>query len=83
NQVFDLSDPQDITVTVTGNPLSVVKNGPTDLTNWDYSVSGSTVTIKKSYLTYFFSKFNKPDQKLKLTFEFELANSGVLTITRK
>ena len=83
NTVFDLSNPQDITVAVTGNTVTTVKNGPSDLTNWDYSVSGNTVTIKKSYLTYFFTKFTSPSQKLNLTFQFNYGSNSVLTITRK
>ncbi|HEX9059653.1 MAG TPA: X2-like carbohydrate binding domain-containing protein, partial [Clostridia bacterium] len=81
--VFDPSNPQNITVTLVGNPLKSLKNGPTDLTKWDYSLSGNILTIKKSYLTYFFTKFNSPKQKLNLSVEFNAGNNLVLTVERK
>ncbi|HEX9059955.1 MAG TPA: X2-like carbohydrate binding domain-containing protein, partial [Clostridia bacterium] len=82
NPAFDSANPQDITVNVTGAAIQWLKNGSTSLTSSDYSVSGNMVTIKKSYLTYFFNKFNTPDQKLNLTFDFDSGNDSILTISR-
>ncbi|HEX9058732.1 MAG TPA: X2-like carbohydrate binding domain-containing protein, partial [Clostridia bacterium] len=80
NPFYDPSSPQDITVNITGSALNAVKNGPTALTSNDYSISGSTVTIKKSYLAYFFNKFNEASQKLLLSFDFSSGNDPVLMI---
>ncbi|HEX9061754.1 MAG TPA: X2-like carbohydrate binding domain-containing protein, partial [Clostridia bacterium] len=78
--VYDPANPQDITVNITGSAINTIKNGSSSLTSWDYSVSGNIVTIKKSYLTYFFNKFNSPDQTLYLTFDFSIGNDPVLEI---
>ncbi|HEX9060140.1 MAG TPA: X2-like carbohydrate binding domain-containing protein, partial [Clostridia bacterium] len=80
NPAFDPLNPQDITVNITGAPLVAVKNGTSALTSSDYSLSGNVVSIKKSYLTYFFNKFNLPDQKLSLTFDFSSGNDPALSI---
>ncbi|HEX9060629.1 MAG TPA: X2-like carbohydrate binding domain-containing protein, partial [Clostridia bacterium] len=82
NPVFDISNPQDLTLSVSGAQLSTIKNGTTPLTSVDYSVYGNNVTIKKGYLTYYFSKFNSPGQKLNLTFDFVSGNDPVFTITK-
>lgn len=44
----------------------------------DYSVSGNVVTIKKSYINYYFSKF--PGQNLNLIFKFYDGSEQVLSI---
>ncbi len=68
----------DITVTMTlnGNTLSAVKNGSTTLVSGaDYTVSGSTVTIRKSYLA------KQAVGTVNLTFEFSAGADQVLSVT--
>lgn len=77
---FDKSagNQQDIPVTLTlnGNTFVGIKNGSTALTlGTDYTVSGNTVTILKSYLAA------KAVGKLELTFDFNKGNDPVLTVT--
>ncbi|HEX9061811.1 MAG TPA: X2-like carbohydrate binding domain-containing protein, partial [Clostridia bacterium] len=77
---FITSTPSDITVTLSfnGNTNCVVKNGPSNLVlNTDYSISGSTVTIKKGYLSYYFGKYR---DNCKLTFDFDTGADPVLTV---
>ncbi|HEX9063100.1 MAG TPA: X2-like carbohydrate binding domain-containing protein [Clostridia bacterium] len=65
----DKSALTNISLTFSGSTLSEIKNGTgTLIIDTDYTVSGSTVTIKKSYLNYYFTKFT--EQNLNLTFVF-------------
>lgn len=69
---------KDITVTMTlnGNTLTAVKNGSTALVSGtDYTVSGNTVTILKSYLA------GRSLGKTELTFDFNKGTDPVLAIT--
>nr|WP_225903864.1 cellulose binding domain-containing protein [Anaerocolumna chitinilytica] len=77
---FDKStgNQQDIPVTVTlnGNTFVGIKNGSTALTQGtDYTVSGNTITILKTYLAA------KAVGKLELSFDFNKGNDPVLTVT--
>ncbi|MED4353936.1 X2-like carbohydrate binding domain-containing protein [Schinkia azotoformans] len=75
---FDKSAQADVNVTLTlnGNTLSSIKNGTTPLVeNTDYTVAGSTVTIKKEYLA------GQSIGTTTLTFEFSAGNSQTLDIT--
>ncbi|HEX9061484.1 MAG TPA: cohesin domain-containing protein, partial [Clostridia bacterium] len=59
--------------------LANVKNGTSALSKGtDYTVSGNTAVIKKSYLDYYFTKF--PEQNLYLNFEFIYGNNAILCI---
>lgn len=67
----------DITVTITpnGNTLNAIMNGTTALTaGTDYTVSGNTVVIKKSYLS------GRSVGTTSLTFDFSAGNDPVLSI---
>ncbi|HEX9060526.1 MAG TPA: dockerin type I domain-containing protein [Clostridia bacterium] len=81
---FDPSNPADITVRLGEDVrlVSYINVGANILYSTNYSVSGSLVTINKSYLSSFFNSSNPPDQKLDLTFVFDTGDSSVLTITR-
>ncbi|HEX9061062.1 MAG TPA: cohesin domain-containing protein [Clostridia bacterium] len=77
----DKSAPTDVSVAVfpNGDNLAEIKNGSGTLVRGaDYIVSGSLAVIKKSYLSYYFSKF--PDQNLKLDFILNSGNSEKLCI---
>ena len=74
------TDNKDIAVTMTlnGNTLSNIKNGNATLTNnTDYSVSGSTVTIKKAYLAA------QANGTVTLTFNFNAGSAQSIAITVK
>jgi fibronectin type 3 domain-containing protein len=78
--VFDknVSAQADIAVTMTlnGNTLSSITNGGSALVmDTDYTVSGSTVTILKSYLAA------QPAGTVTLTFNFSSGNPQILTVT--
>lgn len=75
---FDKYDPSNVAVTVTynDNTLTAIKNGNTTLVKGsDYTVSGNTVTILKSYL----ASLNIGTHKL--TFDFSAGVDPVLTVT--
>jgi len=64
-----------VTMTLNGNTLSGIKNGSASLVSGtDYTVSGSTVTIKKSYLAA------QPVGTTNLTFDFSAGADPVLAI---
>ncbi|PWW02819.1 mannan endo-1,4-beta-mannosidase [Paenibacillus cellulosilyticus] len=68
----------DITVTMTlnGNTLSGIKNGSTSLVSGtDYTVTGTTVTIKKSYLAA------QAVGTTNLTFDFNAGTDPVLAVS--
>jgi hypothetical protein len=68
----------DITVTMTlnGNTLSNIRNGSATLTQGtNYTVSGSTVTVKKEYLA------QQPNGTTTLTFTFSAGSARTLAIT--
>lgn len=68
----------DITVSLTlnGNTLNAIKNGSSSLTEGtDYSISGTTVTIKKEYLA------NQSIGNIDLTFDFSSGVDRVLKVT--
>jgi len=72
------SDYKDVTVTMDlkGNTLTSVKNGATTLTSGtNYTVSGSTVTIKKEYLA------TLAEGTASLTFTFSAGVSRTIAIT--
>ncbi len=65
-----------ISMTLNGNTLSSIKNGGTDLTaGADYTVSGNTATINKSYLA------QQATGTTTLTFDFSAGADQILTIT--
>jgi hypothetical protein len=65
-----------VTMTLNGNTLSTIKNGTATLVaGTDYTVSGSTVTIKKSYLA------TQTVGTTTLTFSFSAGAAQSLTIT--
>ncbi|HEX9059952.1 MAG TPA: X2-like carbohydrate binding domain-containing protein, partial [Clostridia bacterium] len=69
----------DISTNVGDNTLTSIMNGNGELIpNVDYRISGSIVTIDKSYLAYYFNKF--PNQNLYLHLNFRSGDSSVLTI---
>ncbi len=71
-------DQSDITVTMTfnGNTLSGIKDGSTELEKGtDYTVSGSTVTIKKEYLA------DLKTGNTKLVFHFSAGADQTLTVS--
>jgi hypothetical protein len=77
--VFDkkTSVQADVTVTVTlnGNTLNGIKNGSASLVSGaDYTVSGNTVTILRSYLA------KQAVGTTSLTFDFSAGNDPVLTV---
>jgi hypothetical protein len=64
-----------VTMTLNGNTLSNIKNGSAVLTaGTNYTVSGSTVTIKKEYLA------GQPNGPLTLTFTFSAGQARTLAI---
>jgi mannan endo-1,4-beta-mannosidase len=72
--------PADITVTMAlnGNTLLGIKNGTSSLVQGtDYTVSGNTVTVSKTYLG------NRPLGSTSLTFDFSAGIDPVLTVTIK
>ncbi|HEX9059879.1 MAG TPA: X2-like carbohydrate binding domain-containing protein [Clostridia bacterium] len=74
-QITDVS----ITMEVYGNTLTSINNGTATLNPlYDYSISGNVVTIKKSYINYYFSKF--PDQNLNIIFKFSDGYDRILTL---
>jgi len=65
-----------VTMTLNGNTLSSIKNGTSTLVSGtDYTVSGSTVVIKKSYLS------GLANGNAILTFYFSAGNTAELNIT--
>jgi photosystem II stability/assembly factor-like uncharacterized protein len=67
-----------VTMTLNGNTLSSIKNGSTTLVSGtDYTVSGSTVTIKKSYLAA------QPIGTTTLTFNFSAGAAATLIVSIK
>lgn len=65
-----------ITVNFNGNTLSGIKNGSASLVSGtDYTVSGTTVSIKKSYLAA------QAVGTTKLTFDFNAGTDPVLTVS--
>lgn len=77
---FSKKNPADITVTMTlnGNTLLGIKNGTASLVQGtDYTVSGNTVTVSKTYLG------NRPFGSTSLTFDFSSGTDPVLTVTIK
>lgn len=65
-----------VTMTLNGNTLSSIKNGTVTLTRGtDYTISGSTVTLKKEYLA------SQIVGKTTLTFQFSAGDSRALAIT--
>ncbi|HEX9061618.1 MAG TPA: X2-like carbohydrate binding domain-containing protein, partial [Clostridia bacterium] len=68
-----------VTMTLYGNTLTSINNGTSALSPvYDYSISGNTVTIKKSYITYYFNKF--PNQNLNIIFKFSNGYNQVLSL---
>lgn len=73
------SSVNDVSITTSGSTLSDIKNGTASLIkDTDYTTSGTSVTIKKSYLNYYFNKF--PDQNLYLNICFSNGIAKILTI---
>jgi hypothetical protein len=75
---FSKKKPVDIKVTMTlnGNTLLGIKNGTASLVQGtDYTVSGNTVTISRTYLG------NRPLGSTNLTFDFSAGTDPVLTVT--
>jgi hypothetical protein len=75
---FSKKKPTDIQVTMTlnGNTLIGLKNGTASLVmGTDYTVSGNTVTITKSYLG------NRPLGTTSLTFDFSAGTDPVLAVS--
>ncbi|HEX9059605.1 MAG TPA: X2-like carbohydrate binding domain-containing protein [Clostridia bacterium] len=69
----------DVTATVYGNTPSSIMNGTGVLIpDKDYTISGNSITIKKGYLTYYFTKF--PEQNLYLNVILSNGKSVVLTV---
>ncbi len=65
-----------VTLTLNGNTLTAIKNGTASLVaGTDYSVSGNTVTLYKSYLA------QQPIGTTSLTFQFSSGSSANLSIT--
>lgn len=65
-----------VTMTLNGNTLSAIKNGTTALTaGTDYTVSGNSVTILKSYLA------KQSVGSINLTFDFSAGTDPVLAVT--
>jgi hypothetical protein len=65
-----------VTMTLNGNTLLGIKNGTTSLVQGtDYTVSGNTVTISKTYLG------GRPLGTTSLTFDFSAGTDPVLTVT--
>lgn len=65
-----------VTLTLNGNTLTAIKNGTVSLVaGTDYSVSGNTVTLYKSYLA------QQPIGTTNLTFQFSSGSSANLSIT--
>ncbi|WP_339302309.1 X2-like carbohydrate binding domain-containing protein [Paenibacillus sp. FSL H7-0737] len=65
-----------VTLTLNGNTLSTIKNGTATLVaSTDYTVSGSTVTIKKEYLA------TQALGSTTLTFEFSAGTTQSLVVT--
>nr|WP_231574263.1 X2-like carbohydrate binding domain-containing protein [Paenibacillus sp. FSL R5-0345] len=65
-----------VTLTLNGNTLSTIKNGTANLVaGTDYTISGSTVTIKKSYLA------TQAVGTTTLTFEFSAGATQSLIVT--
>ncbi|HEX9060641.1 MAG TPA: X2-like carbohydrate binding domain-containing protein [Clostridia bacterium] len=84
NSLFDLMNPGDITITISGNKLSSISSEPAaGFTNSDYFISGNTVIIKKSFLKDYFTKYKEHWRRLNLKFDFEEGDDITLTITRK
>ncbi|HEX9062981.1 MAG TPA: cohesin domain-containing protein [Clostridia bacterium] len=77
-------DPQNISdvsvsLNLNGNTLVSVNNGTSALSSVnDYSMSGNNVTIKKSYIKYYFTKF--PNQNLNIRFIFSNGYESVLSL---
>ena len=64
-----------VTMTLNGNTLTGIKNGAASLVSGtDYTVSGSTVTIRKSYLA------SRPVGTTSLTFDFSAGIDPVLAV---
>nr|WP_238162618.1 X2-like carbohydrate binding domain-containing protein [Cohnella sp. AR92] len=65
-----------VTLTLNGNTLSSIKNGSATLvSDTDYAVSGTTVTIKKAYLAA------QPVGTTTLTFAFSAGSNASLAVT--
>ncbi|MBD3919186.1 beta-mannosidase [Paenibacillus sp. PR3] len=65
-----------VTMTLNGNTLNAIKNGSASLVSGtDYTVSGTTVTIKKSYLAA------QAVGTTNLTFDFNAGTDPVLKVT--
>ncbi len=74
----DLQKDIEVTMTLNGNELVNILNGSAPLrVNTDYSVNGSIVTLKKSYLA------SQENGSLKLTFDFSEGADRTLTVTIK
>lgn len=78
--VFDKNAPnqsdKEITINLNGNTLNGIKNGSIFLVSGtDYTVSGTTVTIKKSYLA------TQAVGTTSLTFDFSAGADRVLTVS--
>lgn len=74
---FDRYKPADVQVTMTlnGNTLTAVKNGQTELAkDTDYTLSGSTVTVKKEYIALL------AGTQAQLTFVFSAGDAQKLLI---
>ncbi|HEX9062229.1 MAG TPA: X2-like carbohydrate binding domain-containing protein, partial [Clostridia bacterium] len=67
-----------ISVDIGDKKLSSIMNGKGTLRDIDYYVSGSTVTIRESYIQYYFNKF--PDHNLYLNFVFKDGSSSIFTV---
>lgn len=64
-----------VTLTLNGNTLTDIKNGTTSLVvDTDYTVSGNTVTLHKSYLA------QQPIGTANLTFQFNAGSSATLSV---
>lgn len=75
----DVTSSAGISLSIGHNTLASLMNGTGKLVpNVDYKVSGNAVTINKSYLDYYFTKF--PDHNLYLNFNFDSGMSSVLTV---
>lgn len=75
----DRNSLSDVTTTVVGStPLSIMNGTGVLIPDKDYTISGNTITIKKGYLTYYFTKF--PEQNLYLNVILSNGKSVVLTV---
>lgn len=75
----DKNELADITTTVYGStPVSVMNGTGVLIPGTDYNIYENNITIKKSYLNYYFTKF--PDQNLYLNINLSNGKNVILTV---